>query len=79
MHKLQAAQHAVNAVLAHTVRFNLNNNLMKCGSTSFRLTDCDFFFTHVPHNTAFIFVTVARENGVAVHDVRTEIYDRPTE
>ena len=33
MHKLQAAQQTVNAVLALTVRFNRNNNIMKCGSS----------------------------------------------
>jgi hypothetical protein len=45
MHKLQAAQHAVNAVLALTSRLNLSNNLMKFGSTIFLLTDFDYIFT----------------------------------
>jgi len=48
MRKLQAAQQLVKAVLALTLRFNLKNYLMKCGSTSFRLTDSDFFFHQRP-------------------------------
>jgi hypothetical protein len=47
MHKLQAAQQTVNAVLALTVRFILNNNLMKFGRTSYLRTECHYFFTHI--------------------------------
>jgi len=55
MHKLQAAQQVVNTVLALAVRFNLNNNLIKFGSTSYLRTECHYFFhPHKKLKMAFI-------------------------
>ena len=79
MHKLQEAQQAVNAVLVFTVPFNLNNNLMKCGSSIFRLTVFDYFHPHNKLQLAFILVTVEREYVVAFHDIPTDIYASPSE
>ena len=80
-HKLQAAQFAVNTVLStyFTVRFKLNNNIMKFGSTIFTLTDGDYFFTHITIPADFILVTLEKGDIVAVHDVHTEIYTSPSE
>jgi hypothetical protein len=54
------AQSAVNILLRFHFPFKLNNNLMKFGSTYFRLTESDYFFTRITYQTDFILVTGKR-------------------
>ena len=39
------------------------------------ILNCDFFYSRTSQShVAFMLVTVERGDGVAVHDVRTEVY-----
>ena len=41
------------------------------------ILNCDFFYSRTSQShVAFMLVTVERGDGVAVHDVRTEVYAR---